>query len=169
MMCLLLCRTLNWAKCCLRKGRRMTSLAEGPFNRQCGTLFDLVVGEALGAAVEFQMPGTFEPATGYLGGDPHGLAPGEWTDGTRVALALADSIAAVGWDINDLAERYLKWWRTGAYSVNGRCFDIGNTTIAALQRFQESGDARASGNPSGNVHQNGDQVGPNSALPPVRF
>ena len=72
-----------------------------------------------------------------------------------MALALADSIAEVGWDINDQAERYLKWWRTGAYSVNGRCFDIGNATIAALQRFQESGDARASGDPSEYAAGNG--------------
>ena len=84
-----------------------------------------------------------------------GAQPGEWTDDTSLALALADSIAEAGWDINDQAERYVKWWRTGAYSVNGRCFDIGNTTIAALQRFQESGDARTSGDPSPHASGNG--------------
>ena len=45
-----------------------------------------------------------------------------------MALALADSIADVGWDLNDQAQRYVAWWRTGDYSVNGRCFDIGITT-----------------------------------------
>ena len=108
-------------------------------DRQRGTLLGLAIGDALGAAVEFQMPGTFAPVTGYRGGGPHGLNPGEWTDDTSMALALADSIADAGWDINDQASRYVNWWRTGAYSVNGRCFDIGNTTIAALQRFQQSG------------------------------
>ncbi len=124
-------------------------------HRQRGTLFGLALGDALGAAVEFQMPGTFEPVTGYRGGGPHGLAPGEWTDDTSMVLALADSIAQVGWDINDQADRYLKWWRTGAYSVNGRCFDIGNTTIAALHRFQQSGNARTSADPSGHASGNG--------------
>lgn len=117
-------------------------------DRQRGSFLGLAVGDAMGAAVEFEFPGTFEPVSGYRGGGPHGLEPGEWTDDTSMALALAHSIADVGWDLNDQAERYLAWWRTGAYSVNGRAFDIGMTTAAALQRFQETGDARLSGDPS---------------------
>jgi ADP-ribosylglycohydrolase len=124
-------------------------------DRQRGTLLGLAIADALGAAVEFQCPGTFEPVTGYRAGGPHGLASGEWTDDTSMALALADSIAELGWDLNDQAERYIRWWRTGAYSVNGRCFDIGNTTIAALHRFQETGDARTSGDPSEHASGNG--------------
>jgi len=124
-------------------------------DRQRGTFFGLAVGDALGAAVEFQSPGTFDEVTGYRGGGPHGLAAGEWTDDTSMALALADSIAAVGWNINDQAERYLKWWRTGAYSVNGRCFDVGNATVAALRRFQQSSDAQTSGDPSSGASGNG--------------
>ena len=128
---------------------------DAAIDRQSGTLLGLAVGDALGAAVEFQPPGTFEPVTGYRAGGPHDLAPGEWTDDTSMALALADSIAEAGWDINDQAKRYLDWWRTGKYSVNGRCFDIGNTTIAALHRFQETGDARTSGDPSSRASGNG--------------
>lgn len=112
-----------------------------PIDRQRGALLGLAVGDALGAPVEFARPGTFEPVTGYRGDGPHGLAPGEWTDDTSMALALADSIAEVGWDLDDQAERYLAWWSGGAYSVNGRVFDIGVTTVAALQRFQETRDA----------------------------
>ena len=118
-------------------------------------ILDRKRGSLIGLAVEFRSPGTFPEVTGYRGGGPHGLGPGEWTDDTSMALALADSIAEVGWDINDQAERYIKWWRTGAYSVNGRCFDIGNTTIAALHRFQSSGDARTSGDRSERASGNG--------------
>ncbi len=124
-------------------------------DHQRGALLGLAIADALGAAVEFQPPGTVKPVTGYRDGGPHGLAPGEWTDDSSMALALADSIAEVGWDINDQAARYLKWWQTGAYSVNGRCFDIGNTTIAALHRFQETGDARSSGDSSDYASGNG--------------
>jgi len=124
-------------------------------DRLRGTLLGLAVGDALGAAVEFQFPGTFEPVTGYRAGGPHGLDPGEFTDDTSMALALADSIAEVGWDINDQARRYVDWWRQGKYSVNGRCFDIGNTTAAALHSFQKTGDARTSGDPSGHASGNG--------------
>jgi ADP-ribosylglycohydrolase len=65
----------------------------------------LAVGDALGAAVEFSPPGTFEPVTGYRAGGPHYLDPGECTDDTSMALALAASIAEVGWDLNDQPAR----------------------------------------------------------------
>lgn len=87
-------------------------------NKQRGCLIGLAVGDALGAAMEFKSPGSFEPVTGYRDGGPHGLAPGEWTDDTSMALALADSIALNGRDLHDQARRYVSWWRTGAYSVN---------------------------------------------------
>lgn len=124
-------------------------------DRRRGTLLGLAVGDALGAAVEFRGPGTFEEVTGYRGGGPHGLGPGEWTDDTSLALALADSIGEAGWNLDDQAARYAKWWRTGAYSVNGRCFDIGNATRSALGRFLKTQDARSSGDPSERASGNG--------------
>ena len=123
--------------------------------RQRGTLLGLAVGDALGAAIEFKRPGTFAEVTGYRGGGPHGLAPGEWTDDTSMALALADSIASVGWNVDDQARRYLAWYEKGWYSVNGRCFDIGMTCRSALSRFSRTGDAKTSGDPSEHAGGNG--------------
>jgi ADP-ribosylglycohydrolase len=126
-----------------------------------------LLGLALGAAVEFKRPGTFEPVTGYRAGGPHGLEPGEWTDDTSMALALADSIAASGWDINDQARRYVAWWTQGEYSVNGRCFDIGITTSSALSRFQQTGDGNTSGDSSDRASGNGSIM--RLAPVPIRF
>ncbi|HQK92841.1 MAG TPA: ADP-ribosylglycohydrolase family protein [Armatimonadota bacterium] len=123
-------------------------------DRLRGALVGLAVGDALGASVEFCAPGTFEPITGYRGGGPHGLDPGEWTDDTSMALALADSIAH-GWDLNDQARRYVDWQQTGRYSVNGRCFDIGVQTSRALNAFRRSGDAHTSGGSSEDSSGNG--------------
>jgi len=123
--------------------------------RKRGCLIGLAVGDALGAAVEFKPPGTFEPVTGYRAGGPHGLDPGEWTDDTSMALALADSIAQAGWDLNDQARRYVSWWREGAYSVNDRCFDIGITTRNALSRFEQTSNALSSGDYSSHSSGNG--------------
>jgi ADP-ribosyl-[dinitrogen reductase] hydrolase len=124
-------------------------------DRQRGSLLGLAIGDALGAAVEFRPRGSFPPVTGYRAGGPHGLQPGEWTDDTSMALALADSIASAGWDLNDQAEHYMRWWRGGEFSVNGQCFDIGITTRAALARFQQTGDARTSGDSSERASGNG--------------
>ena len=124
-------------------------------DRSRGTLIGLAVGDALGAAVEFRSPGSFVPVTGYRDGGPHGLAAGEWTDDTSMALALADSIATAGWDLSDQADRYVQWWKTGKYSVNGRCFDIGITTRSALGNYVAKKDAHASGDRSDRASGNG--------------
>ncbi len=118
-----------------------------------GIFYGMAIGDALGAAVEFKPKGTFEPVTGYRGFGPHGLAPGQWTDDTSMALALADSLA-YGWSKKDQLERYLEWYNTGKYSVTGYLFDIGNTTRHALEEFERSGkctsddDIAGSGNGS---------------------
>lgn len=117
----------------------------GMRDRKRGSFLGLAIGDALGAAVEFRVPGSFPPVTGYRGGGPHRIAAGEWTDDTSMALALAHSIIEKGWDLDDQAQRYVHWFRTGRYSVNGWCFDIGMTTATALQTFERTGVARVSG------------------------
>jgi len=136
-------------------------------DRHRGTLIGLAVGDALGAAVEFKSPGSFAPVTGYRDGGPHGLDAGEWTDDTSMALALADSIATAGWDLNDQAERYVQWWKTGKYSVNGRCFDIGITTSSALGNFVANKNALTSGDRSDRASGNGSLM--RLAPVPIRF
>ncbi|MDP6722377.1 MAG: ADP-ribosylglycohydrolase family protein, partial [Pirellulaceae bacterium] len=124
-------------------------------DQQRGTLIGLAVGDALGAAVEFMAPCTFEPVTDYRVGGPHGLEPGEWTDDTSMALALADSMGQLGWNLDDQARRYCDWWQEGKYSVNGRCFDIGITVRSALSRFLKTGNAYASGDTAERSSGNG--------------
>lgn len=123
--------------------------------RRVGSLLGLAIGDALGAAVEFKSPGSFKPVTDYRDGGPHGLAPGEWTDDTSMALALADSLASVGWDLEDQARRYLAWWKNGEYSVNGRCFDIGNATRSALARIDRGAAAHSGGEEADRASGNG--------------
>jgi ADP-ribosyl-[dinitrogen reductase] hydrolase len=136
-------------------------------DRQTGTLIGLAIGDALGAAVEFMAPGSFAPVTGYRSGGPHGLRAGEWTDDTSMALALADSIAAVGWDLNDQADRYIQWWQTGKYSVNGRCFDIGIATRNALAKYIAQRNALTSGDRAESSSGNGSIM--RLAPVPIRF
>lgn len=136
-------------------------------NRHRGTLIGLAIGDALGAAVEFKSPGSFKPVTGYRSGGPHGLNAGEWTDDTSMALALADSIATAGWDLNDQAQRYVQWWTTGKYSVNGICFDIGITTRAALSNYLTKKNALTSGDRSEKASGNGSIM--RLAPVPIRF
>ncbi len=107
-----------------------------------GCLLGLACGDAVGTAVEFQPRGTFEPVKDMVGGGPFALEPGQWTDDTSMALCLAESLLERrGFDPKDQIERYVRWWKEGALSSTGTCFDIGNTVRDALMRYLQTGDA----------------------------
>ena len=112
-----------------------------PQDRYRGALLGLAVGDAIGAAVEFHAPGTFAPLTDMVGGGPHRLPLGAWTDDTSMALCLAESLVETGgFDPVDQLRRYVRWYREGYLSSTGECFDIGIATQAALVRFERTGE-----------------------------
>ncbi|MFA6211029.1 MAG: ADP-ribosylglycohydrolase family protein [Candidatus Obscuribacterales bacterium] len=108
--------------------------------RYLGSLLGMATGDAVGTTCEFERPGTFKPASEMVGGGPFKLKAGEWTDDTSMGLCLAESLISCGkFEPVDQLQRYVKWFRTGHLSSNGRCFDIGATVRAALLRFEKTG------------------------------
>jgi ADP-ribosylglycohydrolase len=126
------------------------------FSRFRGCLLGLAAGDALGTTLEFRPLGSFVPIQEMSGGGPFNLKAGQWTDDTSMALCLAESLVSCrGFDALDQMRRYQRWYRDGLWSSTGRCFDIGNTVRAALERFERSGepfcgstDPRSAGNGS---------------------
>lgn len=115
--------------------------------RALGTLFGLAAGDAVGTTLEFTRRDSYEPLTDMVGGGPFRLKPGQWTDDTAMALALADSlIAKRGLAEDDLMQRFGAWRDEGAYSCTGICFDIGVTTSDAISRWRKTGDPLAGSN-----------------------
>jgi len=113
-------------------------------DRYRACLLGLAAGDALGTTLEFMPPGSFEPIDDIVGGGPFSLRAGQWTDDTSMALCLADSlIRKKEFDAEDQMKRYCKWWKQGYFSVNGVCFDIGNTVSGALQKYLVSGNPYA--------------------------
>lgn len=102
--------------------------------RTVGCVVGAAVGDALGAPFEFLPRGTFRRAiptpmlqgTGEMvGGGAFGWAPGEFTDDTQMALALAASLRdRDGYDPDDL---WLRWRTWGRHAP-----DVGSTTRHAL-------------------------------------
>lgn len=106
-----------------------------------GALVGLAVCDAVGTTLEFNLPGTFEPISDMVGGGPFELIAGQWTDDTSMALCLATSLVECGgFDAGDQMTRYVRWYREGYLSSNGKCFDIGHTVRAALRKFEFNGD-----------------------------
>ncbi len=113
-------------------------------DRALGCLLGLAVGDAVGTTLEFSARDSHPPLTDMVGDGPFALEPGQWTDDTSMALCLADSLIACGrLDQGDLMCRFLRWFRQGENAVNGRCFDIGTTTLNALLEYSQSGDPEA--------------------------
>lgn len=128
-----------------------------------GCLLGLAVGDAVGTTLEFKPRGTFAPLTDMVGGGPFALQAGQWTDDTSMALCLATSLVAKqGFDARDQMNRYVNWYEHGYLSSTGRCFDIGNTTRAALHHYQQTGDPF-----SGSIHPNTAGNGSLMRLAPV--
>jgi ADP-ribosyl-[dinitrogen reductase] hydrolase len=110
-------------------------------DRARGALLGLAVGDALGTTLEFTRRDAQPHHTEMTGGGPFGLAPGQWSDHTAMALALADSLLARrSFDARHAMDRFVRWWTSGEYSCTGACFDIGATTSEALQRYLDTGE-----------------------------
>ena len=122
-------------------------------NNAKGSLIGLAVGDAVGAAVEFKERGSFKEVNDMIGGGPHGLQAGQWTDDTSMALCLAESLIEDGFDLKSQLQKYLHWYQDGYLSSTGRCFDIGNNTARSLEYYNDTGKLppereRAAGNGS---------------------
>jgi len=129
----------------VRRGRTVHSGTDAAPNairdRAIGALVGLGVGDALGTTLEFSRKPSRAVLHDMVGGGPFGLRPGQWTDDTAMALALADSLTVhPDLDAHDLMERFVAWHRDGTYSCTGSCFDIGVTTAEALRRFEKTSD-----------------------------
>ena len=112
-------------------------------DRALGAFIGLAVGDAVGVTLEFEGRDARPLLTDMVGGGPFRLKPGQWTDDTSMALALAESLAAASpesFDAGDLMDRFVDWQRGNDYSCTGSCFDIGATVSAALERYRRDGD-----------------------------
>ncbi|GLP73828.1 ribosylglycohydrolase [Mycobacterium antarcticum] len=85
-------------------------------DRACGVLLGTAAGDALGAPYEFQPARGPEKTVAMVGGGAFGWEPGEWTDDTSMAIAIAE-VAAAGADLRDesaqdaIVERWYGWSR----------------------------------------------------------
>ncbi len=119
------------------------------YNRAKGAFYGNLVGDALGAPVEFQARDSYPPVCGMQECRTWGLPAGSFTDDGSMMLCLAASLVNTGGvhDAANVLSHYLAWYLEGYMSVNDRCFDIGYTTRASLDDFMTEGllEARQGG------------------------
>ncbi len=108
-------------------------------DRAVGVLLGTAAGDALGAAYEFGPPRGPELEVAMVGGGSFGWEPGEWTDDTSMAIAIAE-VAATGADLRDeealdaLVQRWHEW--------SQHAKDVGVQTRSVLSRAGRHGHLR---------------------------
>lgn len=113
-----------------------------------GVVYGAAIGDALGVPYEFTARDTFE-CDGMIGGGAHGMPAGTFSDDTSLLLATCDSIRECGGiDVGDMRGRFGAWLRDGAYTADGRAFDVGNATATALRQGFGCDGERSNGNGS---------------------
>ena len=99
-------------------------------------IMGLVVGDALGVPFEFKQRNTFN-ATDMIGFGTYYQPAGTWSDDSSMTLATVESLARLGMvDLNDIMRNFYNWLRFGEFTPYGQTFDIGNTTRAAIYRYE---------------------------------
>lgn len=117
-------------------GRRTSAI--GPLRRAQGALLGLLVGDALGAQVEFLDPATIfarhpRGLCDLLPGGTWNLLAGQPTDDGELALALARAlVAAGGFDLGRVGRAYVEW-------KGSNPFDIGGTTSKGIDALRDRG------------------------------
>ncbi|WP_306358785.1 MULTISPECIES: ADP-ribosylglycohydrolase family protein [unclassified Nocardia] len=99
-------------------------------DRAAGVLLGTAAGDALGAGYEFTHPGP-DVVVHMKGGGTFRWEPGEWTDDTAMAVAVARAAAEAGnlheeAGLDAVAAEFVAWW-------DARPKDIGNQTRAVLE------------------------------------
>jgi ADP-ribosyl-[dinitrogen reductase] hydrolase len=104
--------------------------------RAQASLLGLAVGDALGATVEFMTASEIKAEYGQLrrmvGGGWLHLRPGQVTDDTQMSLCIARSIVSVGHSDEDVAKRFVEWYRS-------KPPDVGNTCRRGIVRYMTQG------------------------------
>ncbi|WP_231123208.1 ADP-ribosylglycohydrolase family protein [Nocardioides sambongensis] len=122
------------------------TLTTAQVDRAAGVLLATAAGDALGVPYEFSRPPAVGEPAAMTGGGLGGFAPGEWSDDTAMAVAVA-RVAATGADLatpaalDEIATGFLAWYDAGPA-------DIGIQTSAVLAATRRRLDA-GSGAPVG--------------------
>lgn len=119
----------------VNKNTNRNYMSNSILDKSIGMFLGLAVGDALGTTLEFQGP-SLKLHTEMIGGGVFELDPGDWTDDTSMAVALADSLVEYGqYNPERILDNWCLWYKKGKFSSTNECFDIGNSTRKALDSY----------------------------------
>lgn len=144
------------------EGSSMTILTPAQLDRAVGVLLGTAAGDALGAPYEFGPPRGPELEVAMVGGGSFGWEPGEWTDDTSMAIAIAE-VAATHHDLRqgDAQDAIVKRW----HEWSQRAKDVGIQTRSVLSQAGRAGiSAQTARAESAALHQRTGRTAGNGSL-----
>ncbi|WP_347051063.1 ADP-ribosylglycohydrolase family protein [Flavobacterium olei] len=110
-------------------------------------LLGVAIGDALGVPVEFKTRDNLKqnPVTDMLEFMCWNQPRGTFSDDSSLAFCTAESLCR-GFDIEDMAQTFVKWMVEGYWGAHYKVFDIGGTTKHSLLRVVKGESAEFSGN-----------------------
>jgi len=116
------------------------------YNKIRSMLFGLAIGDALGVPVEFESREYLRenPVKDMIGFGTYNKPPGTFSDDSSLTFALVESIIN-GYDLEDIAQNFVKWYKEGFWTSDGIVFDIGHTTMVAINNIRQGINPISSG------------------------
>jgi ADP-ribosyl-[dinitrogen reductase] hydrolase len=100
-------------------------------------LLGVAVGDAIGVPVEFRSRNELrgDPVEGIREYGSHGQPAGTWSDDSSLTFCLAEMLCD-GYDLGNLARRFVNWEDHAYWTPHGEVFDIGMATASAISRLR---------------------------------
>ncbi|MFK7934523.1 MAG: ADP-ribosylglycohydrolase family protein [Saprospiraceae bacterium] len=110
-------------------------------NPAVAALLGVAVADAVGVPYEFSPRERMEsnPAKReMIGFGRYNVPAGTWSDDSSLTFCLAESLVEKGYDLVDLAKRFIAWKNQAHWTATGVVFDIGITTSRAISELQRT-------------------------------
>jgi ADP-ribosyl-[dinitrogen reductase] hydrolase len=119
-------------------------------------LFGLAIGDALGVPVEFKKREELkaQKVKDFKGYQTHNQPPGTFSDDSSLTFCLAESLCH-GYDLNDMGQRFVKWFFEGYWTADGEVFGVGKSTEGSITRLRDGVSPLQSGNYAEDCNGNG--------------
>lgn len=108
-------------------------------NQLLGGIFGFCVGDALGVPVEFSSreERLKDPVKEIRAYGTYHQYFGTWSDDSTMTFCLMESLKD-GYSLEDIADKFCKFYDQAYWTPHHKVFDIGNTTVNAIKKMKQN-------------------------------
>ncbi len=119
-------------------------------------LIGTAIGDALGVPVEFLSREKIaqNPVTDMRAFGTHRQPKGTWSDDSSMLFCTAEALTQ-GYDLQQIALNFVRWYQDGFWTPHGEVFDIGNATRSAILSIKNGTPLTQTGGTSEHSNGNG--------------